>query len=647
MADINNSTNDTVISTGYRYQSDNIYNTGNNVTITGDGDDYYGYVDYIDNSGSNVIIYARSGHDEIMNRAGGSNSYIDTGNGNDRVTNYGKNTTIYSGYGNDTITTYGEGTQVTLGKGSNSVNAFANNVVIRLSRGNQTIQSKAGTGTSIQGGVSDDNITIQRNGSGSGVVATVNGGTGNDTFTGSDGAEVFIYANNDGNDVIYGWTSNDTIVLTSGSVSESATVDNDVIVGVGYDSITIKDADDKSISITRGNITPTVQPTPTDDETAVTLASTFTGTYEADDIVRKIDASKVTKGATVIGNALANTITGGSGVDYLDGQGGNDKLIGGAGNDLLTGGKGNDTLTGGAGKDIFYYNSGDGNDVIIDYSGDTIQLGVSTMSTSVSGNNVILKIGSGQIKVNNGNGKAISVLGANGTTTVVGGSSPIPTLPSGLSYTNNKKTLTAKSPFTGKVDLSKYASTVTVVDASNNDNFISIKGTTRNETLKGGKGGSSLVGSKGNDVLYGGSGADVFVYANGDGKDTIQNYAAAQDRIKITSGTISKASVSGSNVVLTVGSGSFTIANGKGKKLNITDSSGDTKTYTFTRTVTNPTKSFEERWFLEDAASAMQNSELDSILDSSANIAVDYKFNDSDFGKNTDIIYLSTNQQKK
>ena len=31
---------------------------------------------------------------------GGSNSFIDTGNGNDKVTNHGQNTTIYSGYGN-------------------------------------------------------------------------------------------------------------------------------------------------------------------------------------------------------------------------------------------------------------------------------------------------------------------------------------------------------------------------------------------------------------------------------------------------------------------------------------------------------------------------------------------------------------------
>ena len=97
MADVYNSTNNTVIS-GERWRSNNIYNTGNNVTIN--ANNYYNdsdAIDYIDNSGSNVVIYAENYHDEIMNRAGGSNSFIDTGSGNDRVTNYGKNTTIFSG----------------------------------------------------------------------------------------------------------------------------------------------------------------------------------------------------------------------------------------------------------------------------------------------------------------------------------------------------------------------------------------------------------------------------------------------------------------------------------------------------------------------------------------------------------------------
>ena len=73
MADYNNSTNDTIISGKYR-DSNNIYNTGNNVTINGGG--YWSSdFDYIDNSGSYAVIYANSCYDEIMNRAGGSNSF--------------------------------------------------------------------------------------------------------------------------------------------------------------------------------------------------------------------------------------------------------------------------------------------------------------------------------------------------------------------------------------------------------------------------------------------------------------------------------------------------------------------------------------------------------------------------------------------
>ena len=44
-----------------------------------------GGIDYIDNSGSNVEIYSYGRGDEIINRAGGSNSFIDTGDGDDKL----------------------------------------------------------------------------------------------------------------------------------------------------------------------------------------------------------------------------------------------------------------------------------------------------------------------------------------------------------------------------------------------------------------------------------------------------------------------------------------------------------------------------------------------------------------------------------
>ena len=74
--------------------------------------------------------------------------------------------------------------------------------------------------------------------------------------------------------------------------------------------------------------------------------------------------------------------------------------------------------------------------------------------------------------------------------------------------------------------------------------------------------------------MTGVAGKDVFVYASGDGKDVITDYTAKQDKIQITSGTISKTRISGRNVVFTIGKGTLTVKNGRGKKITVVDSNG-------------------------------------------------------------------------
>jgi len=64
-----------------------------------------------------------------------------------------------------------------------------------------------------------------------------------------------------------------------------------------------------------------------------------------------------TAGWTVLGNADANSLTGGNG---------NDALYGMAGDDTLNGGAGNDLLVGGAGSDTYVFNVRDGNDSILE-----------------------------------------------------------------------------------------------------------------------------------------------------------------------------------------------------------------------------------------------------------------------------------------
>lgn len=75
---------------------------------------------------------------------------------------------------------------------------------------------------------------------------------------------------------------------------------------------------------------------------------------------------------------------------------------------------GNDTLYGGSGKDVFFYASGEGNDVIADFiKNDKIHLtSGSIKKVTKSGNDVTFKIGNGSIKVQNAKGKEITIVDA-------------------------------------------------------------------------------------------------------------------------------------------------------------------------------------------------------------------------------------------
>ena len=620
--------------------------------------------------------------------------------------NYENNKTINIGDGDVTLTNYGNNVKINLGVGESRINMtelnyhntgyfnydsidhYVSNVTLNGTGGHLRLEGVCnhylinagdavinadilGKNITLNGGSKDDNIALYGNNhvvnsrDGDDFIwfgddskhLTVSGGKGNDRIGLENAESVLIkYANGDGDDVISlgSGASSDTIQISESSYSTTKS-GNNIIIKVGNGTITLKpdsydDIDDKSyiekiniVTVSSGS-SDTSSGGDSSNSTLKTVTDSDSSPVTVDSKVKVINASSRSKAIKIMGNSLANSIVGGSG---------NDSLNGGSGADTLNGGKGNDTLTGGAGNDVFIYQSSQGNDVITDYStGDKIKIsGAKISKTSVSGSDVILSVGSSSIKVKNGKGKSLSLYNNSNSaiTTVIGGSSSSTssggssTLQSGLTYTSNKKTLTVKSPFSGTLDLSKYASTVTTVDVSTNTKYVSIKGTSRNETFKASKSGSSLMGGKGNDTLYGNTGADSFVYSNGDGKDVIVNYSANIDRIKITSGTISKASISGSDVVLTVGSGSLTVKSCKGKDINITDSSGETKTYNFTATVNNPTKSYKERWFIED--NNFTNSDINLILPTTS----DYDNNNSlaQITTNYDMNFLTTNKQSQ
>ncbi|MBR6888268.1 MAG: hypothetical protein IKN16_07450 [Selenomonadaceae bacterium] len=311
--------------------------------------------------------------------------------------------------------------------------------------------------------------------------------------------------------------------------------------------------------------------------------------------VKHVNASKLKNGIKIIGNALNNSIVGGAGNDYL---------LGGKGNDTLNGGKGNDTLKGGYGEDIFVYTAG--KDVITDYVAgeDKISIGAAISKSTISGSNVIFTVGSGTLTVKNGTGKKITIVDKNGEETTKTYSAESTT----LTVTNS-----TESPLTigSKIKVVNATKRTKAIEIIGNTLANSISGGTKNDIIHGGAGNDSIFGNagndkllgdagadvldggKGNDTLTGGKGNDIFVYTAG--KDVISDYAAG-DKIKF-SAAISKSTVKGSDVVFTVGSGTLTVKNGKGKKITTIDEYGEetTKTYSAaestTLTVTDKTES--------------------------------------------------------
>ncbi|MEG4631858.1 Ig-like domain-containing protein, partial [Microcoleus sp. AR_TQ3_B6] len=75
-------------------------------------------------------------------------------------------------------------------------------------------------------------------------------------------------------------------------------------------------------------------------------------------------------------------------------------------------------------------------------------------------------------------------------------------------------------------------------------------GNAGDDLLYGGNGTDTLRGGLGNDTLTGGSGGDVFVFASGDGTDTITDFNLSNDKIGLTGGlTFENLSFSGNNII--------------------------------------------------------------------------------------------------
>ncbi|WP_052362656.1 Hint domain-containing protein [Falsirhodobacter sp. alg1] len=267
---------------------------------------------------------------------------------------------------------------------------------------------------------------------------------------------------------------------------------------------------------------------------------------------------------TISGGTGDDTILGAGGADQLFGDDGNDSIFGGNGNDFIIGGAGNDTIYGGANNDLIYGDSllgttGAGNDVIYGGAGnDTIYGG--------NGNDsFVLEAGYGQDSISGDVGQdtlngsavtdAMTVTVTNGAGTVTSASGvvtfdTIETISTGTGNDTINAAASTDSIFiignggndqitggSGNDTLFGVSGDDTINGGAGNDFILGngdlgsaitgsnvLNGGAGNDTILGGSQSDTITGGTGDDSLTGGGGNDTYVYAAGDGLDTITDF---------------------------------------------------------------------------------------------------------------------------
>lgn len=349
----------------------------------------------------------------------------------------------------------------------------------------------------------DGNDTLYADG-GSVVLA---GGSGNDTLYGNKGISEYRWGKEASNgDVTYLWgkgDENDTIinVVTESNLLQDKNGGQSIVqlgAGITKDSIDIiSNGDDVIISIKATGET-------------LTIKNWLENDYYKMDAIQFADGTKLTAKQVSELAVLKST----DGADVLHGS--NYR------NDILDGGAGNDYLEGGLGNDTYLWGKGSGNDIIgnqamkestiiyVESGNDTVKLGEGITQESVewlqNGENVILKLKE--------TGETLTFWNW-----FASGYNPVDTI-----QFADGTTLTA-AQVSALVVIKGTDGADTLYGSVNRDD--NIFGGAGNDTLYGYAGNDILDGGAGNDTLCGGAGDDTYVFGEGSGNDTINNYSGS------------------------------------------------------------------------------------------------------------------------
>ncbi|MGO7160974.1 M10 family metallopeptidase C-terminal domain-containing protein, partial [Rhizobium johnstonii] len=515
---------------------------GNDTLIGGTGNDTYIVDDLADvvtegvNEGTDLIRTALSSF-ALTNIANVENLTF-TGTGAFTGTGNSLANTITGGAGNDTLDG-GAGNDTLIGGAGNDiyvVDAGVDFVVESANKGTDTVR------TALSSYILSNNVenliytgSASFTGTGNALANTITGGAGNDVLDGGAGADTLIggtgddtyVVDNAGDSVVENAAAGtDTVHTTLANYTLGANIENLTNIGTavftgagnslantimgaaGADTLDGKAGADILIG-GAGN-----------DTYIVDLADVVTeGLNEGTDLIRTVLSSyALTNIANVenltytgsasftgTGNALANTITGGTG------------------NDLLDGGAGNDTLAGGTGNDIYVVDSA--SDVITELASagtDEIRTALATYSIAALVNVENLTYTGSASFTGTGNALANTITGGAGTDTLNGGAgadSLIGGAGDDTYIVDNAGDLVTEAADEGTDTVRTALASYTLGSDVENLTYTGTAaftgtGNSLANTIKGAAGADTLDGKAGADILIGGAGNDTYIVDN-------------------------------------------------------------------------------------------------------------------------------------
>ena len=371
---------------------------------------------------------------------------------------------------------------------------------------------------------------------------SIDGGAGDDVIVGGAGDDVIVGGDND---TIEGGDGNDTVRLGGLAADYSvSTIDGITTILSSTEALTLTGVEFVEFADETVDLNPAPTPTEGPDNLTGTDGNDTIDGLGGDDTIAGGAGFDLLFGGDgdddLLGGAQADNLFGDAGNDTLDGEEGNDRLFGGTGDDSLIGGEGgdlligddgNDTLDGGAGDDRLFGGAGD-EDLIGGAGSDTLSGGAGTDSLSggegddnLRGDwqNDTLDGGLGNDTLDGGAGFD-RLFGGDGDDSLSGGAQA-----DNLFGGAGNDTLDGED---GNDRLFAGAGNDLLLGGEGSDALFAEGG---NDTLIGGVGDDRLYAGGGFDRLEGGAGDDqlwgnfnwdIFIFADGHGQDTIQDFEA-------------------------------------------------------------------------------------------------------------------------